>query len=265
MKSVCCDEKWTFRRGLLDSPAILEEDPGTLVNLPHDGMIGTPVIPDAPARADMGYFTGGLASYTREFMIPAEWENGCTGLQFDGAMMNAAVEINGYKVCRQHYGYVPFYADLTDLIAYGDRNRITVNVNTSMQPNSRWYTGSGLYRSVFLLHGPKVHILPDGIYAWTKEVAAGFAFMETRTEICNETADNRLAETEVFLIREDTGKIAATAKRVIQVNARSRETARIALIVPDPVLWDAEHPNLYRVRVRVKDIGRFRTHFEKTA
>ena len=60
MRYQCLDEKWTFRRGLLDSLAILQSDPGETVNLPHDGMIGTPVTPDAPAEADMGYFTGDL-------------------------------------------------------------------------------------------------------------------------------------------------------------------------------------------------------------
>ena len=263
MKRICVDEKWTFRRGFLDSYAMLKEDPGTVVDLPHDGMIGTPVTPDAPARSDMGYFTGGLSNYTREFLIPADWEDGCTGLLFDGAMMNATVEINGSKVCAQHYGYAPFYADLTDLIAYGEKNRITVNVNTSMQPNSRWYTGSGLYRSVFLLHGPKVHIAPDGIFAHTREVSDGWAFLETETEIRNETAENRLAEAEIRVIREDTGETAATAKRVVHVNARSSGTARIPVNVPNPLLWDAEHPNLYRVAARVKNLGRFRTHFEK--
>lgn len=67
------------------------------MNLPHDGMIGTPVSPDAPARSDMGYFTGGLSSYTKYVTIPREWGKGCVGLQIDGAMMNAAVEINGCK------------------------------------------------------------------------------------------------------------------------------------------------------------------------
>ena len=124
MERICADREWIFRRGMLDSTAMLKEDPGIAVNLPHDGMIGTAVTPDAPAGADMGYFTGGLSNYTREFMIPADWKNGCTGLQFDGAMMNAAVEINGYRVCLQHYGYAPFYADLTDLISYGEKNRI---------------------------------------------------------------------------------------------------------------------------------------------
>ena len=173
MKSICIDEKWTFRRGFLDMPAGLKSDVGIPVNLPHDGMIGTPVTPDAPAGPDMGYFSGGLSNYTKYIRFPREWENGCTGLLFDGAMMNAAVDINGCRAGSQHYGYAPFYVDLTDLADFGAENRITVNLNTSMQPNSRWYTGSGLYRGVRLLHGPKVHIAPDGIFARTREVADG--------------------------------------------------------------------------------------------
>ena len=73
MRYQCLDEKWTFRRGLLDSLAILQSDPGETVNLPHDGMIGTPVTPDAPAEADMGYFTGDLTNYTKYVRIPEEW------------------------------------------------------------------------------------------------------------------------------------------------------------------------------------------------
>ena len=263
MKSICMDQEWTFRRGFCDSLSALDATHGTIVNLPHDGMIGTPVSPDAPAQADMGYFTGGISNYTKELFIPQEWEKDCVGLLFDGAMMNASVEVNGCKAAAQHYGYAPFYMDLTGLAAFGDVNRITVHVNTSMQPNSRWYTGSGLYRGVRLLHGPKVHIAPDGIFVYTKEVSDGWAFLETETEIRNETAENRLVEAEIRVIREDTGETVAASKRVVQVNARGSGTARIAINVPKPLLWDAEHPNLYRVAARVKNLGRFRTHFEK--
>ena len=264
MNSISIMDRWVFRRGLLDSPGILKTDPGITVNLPHDGMIGTPVTPDAPAQADMGYFSGGLSSYTKYIFIPSEWQDECVGLQFDGAMMNATVEVNGCKAALQHYGYAPFYADLTGLVAFGAENRVTVNVNTSMQPNSRWYTGSGLYREVRLLHGPKVHIAPDGIFAYTKEITDRYAFVETETEIRNDTAENRLVETEVCLIRDGTREIAAAAKRVIHVSAGSHETARISLNVPDPSLWDADNPNLYRVRVCIRNLGRFRTHFEKS-
>lgn len=263
MKKICLDDQWTFRRGFQDSLSQLRNTPGTVVQLPHDGMISTPVSPNAPARSDMGYFTGGISNYTKIIHIPREWEDDSVGLQIDGAMMNATIEVNGCKAGMQHYGYAPFCVDLTDLVTFGAENRVTIHVNTSMQPNSRWYTGSGLYRGVWLLRGPRVHIEPDGIYAYTREVADGYAFLETETDIHNGTGENRLAEAEVFLIREDTGETAASAKQVIQVNARSRETARVSLNVKDPLLWDTNHPNLYRIRVRVTNLGVFRTHQEK--
>ena len=265
MKQICINDGWVFRRGFHDSLSMLRNDPGTVVRLPHDGMIGTPVSPSAPARSDMGYFTGGISNYTRSLEIPREWEKECVGLQFDGVMMNATVEVNGCKAGAQHYGYAPFCVDLTDLVTFGAENRITIHVNTSMQPNSRWYTGSGLYRGARLLHGPRVHIEPDGIFARTREVAGEYAFLETETEIRNDTAENRLAEAEILLVREDNGEVAASGKQTVQVNARSRETARIALHVREPLLWDAENPNLYRVRARVTDLGVMRTHFEEAA
>lgn len=267
MKRTNLDEKWTFRRGFLDLVGMLKEDPGVEVNLPHDGMIHSDVSQDAPAKMEMGYFNGDICNYTKYIDIPKEWEDGCVGILFDGAMMNATVDVNGCKAAAQHYGYVPFYVELTGLVAYGAKNRITVNVNTSMQPNSRWYSGSGLYRSVELLHGPKLHIVPDGIYAYTKEIADGYAFIETQVEVQNNTLDNRLAEVEIVLVREGDADETpvASATRVIQVEANSREVARQAITLENPLLWDADTPHLYRIKVRVKDTGRFRTHFEKAS
>ena len=77
MKTVDLDKEWMFRRGCLDSITMLENTPGIPVNLPHDGMIGTPVSADAPAGVDMGYFSGGLSNYTKNVLFPKEWENEC--------------------------------------------------------------------------------------------------------------------------------------------------------------------------------------------
>ncbi len=263
MKIIDLKRSWTFRKGYLDSVGMLEGDPGVEVNLPHDGMIGTPVSKDAPAGVDMGYFSGGLSNYTKYVFFPKEWENECVGLKFDGVMMNASVDVNGSRLALQHNGYMPFYADLTDYVTFGEENRITINVNTSMQPNSRWYTGSGLYRGAVLMHGPKVHIVPDGIFVYTKEVADGYAFLEACVEIENAGSGNRMAEVMLTLVNEENGETAAETKRVIQVNSGNTETARMAFAVKDPMLWDADHPNLYRVIARVRDIGVYRTHFVK--
>ncbi len=263
MKSIALDEKWTFRQGYLDSIGMLCTDLGVEVNLPHDGMIGTETVPDAPAGADMGYFTGGQTNYTKYVSIPKEWEGECVGLQFDGVMMNASVDINGGRVALQHNGYMPFFVDLTKHVTFGEENRITINVNTGMQPNSRWYTGSGLYRGVKLLHGPRVHVVPDGIYVYTKEISDGYAFLEALVDVANDTLENRLAKITLTLLDEDTGAVCAVTQRVIRVGACGRETARTAFTVKEPRLWSAEDPQLYRVGVTVEDIGVYRTHFVK--
>ncbi|MBR4344477.1 MAG: DUF4982 domain-containing protein [Lachnospiraceae bacterium] len=284
MERIKLDEKWTFRRGFCDNLGMIKSDPGVEVNLPHDGMIGTAVTADAPAQMDMGYFTGGISNYTKYVNIPEEWENESIGLRFDGAMMNVTVDVNGFKAGRQHYGYAPFYVDLTDLVTFGKENRITINVNTSMQPNSRWYTGSGLYRGVELVHGPKVHIANDGIFVYTKEVADGHAFLEAQVDVRNETAEKRLAEIELSLVFEDKIKalaqkdndaedkddsffcsnneqVAASVKKVIWLDARSTGTARIAFSIKNPLIWDVDDPNLYTVKATVKNLGVYRTHF----
>lgn len=261
MKYMNIDREWTFRRGMVDSLGALEETRGVVVNLPHDGMIGTKVSPDAPAKYDMGYFAGDLTNYTKYVMIPKEWEEESVGLCIDGAMMHATIDVNGSKVGAQHYGYAPFYVDLTDYVTFGEENRITININTSTWQNSRWYTGSGLYRGVKLCHAPKVHIANDGIYLYTKEVQSGQAFIEAQVDVENATCKNRLVEVTVQMTEEGCDRPAKVTKRVIQVNARTTATARMAFVVENAKIWDVDSPNLYVAKATVKDMGEYRTHF----
>ena len=261
MRSISLDGKWTFRRGYLDSITMMEQDPGVLVDLPHDGMIGTPVSPDAPAKADSGYYTGGLTNYTRYVFVPEEWQGSCVGLKLDGVMMNASVDVNGSRVGMCHNGYAPFYVDLTDYVTFGENNRVTINVNTSMQPNSRWYSGSGLYRGVCLMNGPRVHIVPDGLYVFTKEINDGYAFLEALVEVVNTELQNCMAEVELTLYYDGREEVAAQTKRVIEIGHGKAENARLTLTVKDLLLWDADFPNLYRVKAKVRKLGIYTTHF----
>lgn len=261
MRSISLDGKWTFRRGYLDSITMMEQDPGVLVDLPHDGMIGTPVSPDAPAKADSGYYTGGLTNYTRYVFVPEEWKGSCVGLKLDGVMMNASVDVNGSRVGMCHNGYAPFYVDLTDYVTFGENNRVTINVNTSMQPNSRWYSGSGLYRGVCLMNGPRVHIVPDGLYVFTKEINDGYAFLEALVEVVNTELQNCMAEVELTLYYDGREEVAAQTKRLIEIGHGKTENARLTLTVKDPLLWDADSPNLYRVKAKVRKLGIYTTHF----
>lgn len=264
MKYIAIDNEWEFRRGMIDSLGGLNDIKGTVINLPHDGMIGTKVSPDAPGKYDTGYFSGDLTNYTKYVLIPKEWEGECVGLSIDGAMMNATIEVNGCKVGSQHYGYAPFYLDLSEFVTFGEENRISVNINTSTWQNSRWYTGSGLYRGVKLCHGPKVHIANNGIYIFTKEVYEGTAFLEALVDVENISDRNAMAEVSLSLYEDGCGEAVKTVTRVIRVNKFSSETARMAFALDNAKLWNVDCPNLYEAKATVKYLGEYRTHLVET-
>ena len=181
-------------------------------------------------------------------------------------MMNATVDINGGKAALQHYGYVPFCVDITPYLYFGKENRVTITVNPSMQPNSRWYSGAGMFRSVELLHTPKLHIAPDGIFAYTKNLEwkenqkAETAYLSSEITIKNQTLTNKMAMVEVWLTEDGKDEVLICRKQKIQVNPNTEETAYISLTLENPRLWDADSPSLYQVHAKVTDLGEFRTH-----
>jgi len=263
------DREWTLRRGLADSLGVIKGDKGIVVDLPYDGMIGTPVSQEAPGQADTGYFSGDLSNYTKMVWIPQEWQDEVVGLSLDGAMMNATVEVNGCRVAIQHYGYAPFYVDLTNTVTFGDWNRITIHVNTSMHTNSRWYTGSGLFRGVELYHGPKLHIVKDGIFVYTKEADEEYAYLKAEVRVENSSMKNLLAEVTLQLYPETDNagcaEACAVGRGAVQVNPGKTEVAYLTVTVKNPKLWDAQQPNLYRMIATVKNKGEFRTHLLEEA
>ena len=273
MKSISIDENWTFRWGYLDSIGGLE-NPGEIVNLPHDAMIGTEVSKDCPAAFDNAYFNGGICNYTKYIFIPSEWKGQKVGLKFDGVMMNASVDVNGCKIAHQNYGYAPFYVDLTNYLSFGEENRITVNVDSGSKSNSRWYTGLGLYREVKLCTAPRIYIPQDGLYAYTSEIADATAFIKAQVEVANETLENRLVEVSLELTAENSSKSCtpqetvskktpdATSKTTIYVGANSCETAYLSINLKKPKLWDCDNPNLYNLKAQVKNTGVYSTHLE---
>ncbi len=283
---------------------------GKKVQLPHDYMIESDVVREAPAAAAMGYFTGTVGTYTKYFHVPEQWQGERVYLHFDGVMMNASVSVNGSLVKRHHYGYTPFSVDITDALYFGGENRVTVMVNPSMQPNSRWYTGAGIYRQVELSHVKPLHVEPEGIFAYTKRIdygtetgaetetgagigagvaeAAGTAGDGGKQErpdqahsaniMVEVTLRNHFTKDHQVRVRAglvlDGGKMgagedkcgeAAVIQRdtILLVKAGSTAVARIPMTVERPLIWDAEHPNLYQVKVQVEDMGVFGVGLDK--
>ena len=239
------DMGWRFYRGLPNHGFKYED--AVTVDLPHDFLVEEAPRPDAPAHAAMGYYAGSAGTYIKELDIGPEYEGKTVMIEFDGVYMNAVVGLNGQTVCRHNYGYTPFVADITDYIRPGKTNRLTVFVDNTPQPNSRWYSGAGIYRHVDLLVSDAVHIAPWGIFAHTDHIVNGDAFVTVETTVANDTAKPAKVRVLSTIIDENGAEVGRTPA-LVYVPAMGRAVARATVRIPDVKLWDIDSPNLYTVK-----------------
>lgn len=202
------------------------------VNLPHDAMIYRERIPRLQNGSYTGFFPSGDYCYVKKFYADDALTDKTVILEFEGVYMDSSVYLNGDEVGGCVYGYSNFYIDLTNRLALGRENEIRVDVHCSQVPNARWYPGNGIYRPVNLYIGNKEHIHPDGIRIVTKSIHP--AVIQLQIDAASDGVD---VETVIMYKGE---KVAACAGAVCAVE------------IPEAQLWDAEHPNLYEARVRLK-------------
>lgn len=257
MKRTSIDRGWNFVPQGSTFYSIMMPQNGETVNLPHDFTIGTGVSKDAPNGSSGGFYTGGIGSYTKYLDIPAEWEGRRIVVEFDGAYMNAEVKLNGNLAALHPYGYTPFHADLTPFVKFGKQNRLLVVANNSAPRNGRWYTGSGLYRSVELLTAPQTHLAPWSIFAYTERLensaVPASAHIAVEVTVENHTAAARTERVIVRIAREGSGETAAEGALSVHVPAMGKQTGKLRLIVDNPALWDLDAPNLYTVEAELID------------
>lgn len=198
---------------------------GNAVTLPHDAMIAEKRGSDI-SNGGHGYFPGGIYTYEKTFTAPAEWKNQTVLIEFEGIYKNATVSLNGRQLCFHPYGYTGFTVELTDL-NYGAENRLTVAADNSKLPNSRWYTGSGIYRPVSLWIGDRTHIEFEGVKITTLSYAPAKIKVETK-------ATGGKIAVEIL----DDGTIVATGRG-----------SDVELEIPGARLWSTETPYLYTCRI----------------
>src|SRR5215471_8931495 len=167
-RRVLMDDSWKFFQGDVQQA----EKPGfndskwRTVNLPHDWSIESEFKEDAPTGGSGGYLPAGIGWYRKQFNLPKTIKGQTTWVQFDGVYMNSEVWINGHSLGKHPNGYISFYYDLTPLLKKG-KNVLAVRVDNSQQPNSRWYSGSGIYRHVWLNITDPIHVGTWGTYVTT--------------------------------------------------------------------------------------------------
>ena len=222
------NQNWTFRE---------ENGEAVSVTLPHDAQIGAARSKDAPGGSGHGYFTGGRYIYTKEFDVPSEWSGRHSELLFEGVYRNAEVFVNGEKAGEHRYGYTPFTVVLDGVLKFGEKNTLEVRADNSELPNSRWYSGGGIYRPVWLLQGGKTFIPWQGVKVRTLSADPAEILVTTET---GGDAEGAVASVSVY----DGDTLAAQGGG-----------SEVRLAVPGAKLWSDENPHLYRAEVRLTKDG----------
>ena len=214
------------------------------VDLPHDWDIYEgPVSGKGITGTGGGWFQAGKGEYRKTFKSP---DAEITKLHFEGVYQKAEVYVNGQKAGQHHYGYTPFTVDVTPYL-YNDKrlNEVTVKVDNSDQPNCRWYSGSGIYRHVWLETMPALHIAENGVFVTTPEVSEQQARVQVEVTIANESQVDRNATVVV-----------GAAQMMVAVAAGQTKTVSTTLTVNNPRLWSPENPALSEINVQLKENGK---------
>ncbi len=227
--------------------------PATPVNLPDDFCLNKERDPNTPGGASVGFIPGGEATYKKDFKTPAEWTGKVVLLNIDGAYMNAEVSLNNNLLFHHPYGYTAFNVDLTKWLRTGDMaNKLSI-VTSSIQPNSRWYSGGGLYREVSIYIGGKVRIMPWELFVTTPEVSAEKATVHVSANVTN---DGPACEAEIeFAVKGKCGCTKTAVTVSAQLAAEGDTAVEADIIVENPKLWDVDDPNLYDMVATVKVNG----------
>jgi beta-galactosidase len=253
---LAADSGWKFFLGDpsgAEAPSFADRSWRT-VDLPHDWSIEGPPDKTNPTGSGGGFFPAGTGWYRKTFSAPADWKDKRVTVEFDGVYRNATIYLNGHKVGTQPYGYTSFQLDLTPELRLNDRNVLAVRVDNSAQPNSRWYSGSGIYRHVRVAVTDPAHVAHWGVFVTTPEVSKTSAQVSVRTRVANEsnTPCGVTVETTLF---DGEDKKAAVAQSALTIAPGNEKEAVQEVTVTNPSLWSPESPVLYRAISEIRKDG----------
>lgn len=220
------------------------------VILPHDAMIEKPANPDSLNGGNTGFRDGDVYTYVKMLHAPEEYKEKTVMLKFEGVYMNAFVYVNGQLAAKSPFGYTTFYAILNDFLKYGEENEIRVQVRAGAMTNSRWYSGAGIYRDVYLLESGLVHIVPEGVQIKTENADDEYATLKTSIELENKTAvpQELMVETK---IKDANGDEVVKECTIATMFGGESRNLKQRILVENPKLWSAENPELYTYETKV--------------
>lgn len=242
------DNNWRFHLGDVNNGQSvgLNDSGWRILNLPHDWSIEGKFNKDNPSGVSGGALPGGIGWYRKSFTIKDSERDKMIFIDFDGVYRNSEVWINNHYLGIRPYGYSSFQYDLTPYLNYGNKkNIIAVKVDNSKQPNSRWYSGSGIYRNVWLVTTNKIYVDHWGTFITTPEVKKGSAKVSIQIKVRNSLDHDGNVIVKTTIINEGGIKIAEVESPVL-IPKDSVAVVSQELTVNDPELWSIKSPYLYK-------------------
>ena len=253
------DQAWQFHLGEVDdgeTPALADSGWRTL-DVPHDFSIEGAFDKNSPGGTGAGALNAGIGWYRKTFTLPKGSAGKQVRVRFDGVYMDSEVWINGISMGKQPYGYTSFEYDLTKNLKPGP-NVLAVRVNVQ-QPCSRWYSGAGIYRHVWLTLTHPVHVAPWGTYITTPQVSDAAAQVCVRTQLRNESKDEVKAVLSTMILDATGVKVSEQLAEQMLAAGGSHEAVQ-TLAISNPRRWSTTHPYLYQVVSEVRVGGRLVDH-----
>ena len=249
------DEGWRFALHSDDKPheTTFDDHAWRVLDLPHDWAIEGDFYALNPSGANGGALPGGIGWYRKHLNLNDNDASSRYVLHFDGAYMNTSVYVNGQLVGMRPYGFISFSYDITPYLKKQGDNVVAVKVDNSKQPNSRWYTGCGIYRHVYLMKSSDIRIEEWGVQALT-EVKKGKGKVSLNTKIENPSGRSRRVIVHQTLWNK-AHQMVSKASKACQVEAKGATISQL-LNVNKPQLWSLESPNLYTVTTEIEENGR---------
>ena len=235
-RAISFNDKWDFILGA----DTLKRDWRTL-NLPHDWAIEGDFSEKNPSGTGGGALPGGIGWYKKTFNVSASDKGKKLYIDFDGAYMNATVWINGHELGTRPYGYSSFSYDLTPYIKYDEANTVLVKVDNEEQPNSRWYSGCGIYRNVWLRVLNPTHVDLWGTYITTPEISKDEAIVKIVTTV-EIGKVNDIPNVVTKILSPEGKEIAVTPSTPVNLGD---STATQTVTVQNPSLWSLSNPSMY--------------------
>lgn len=219
-----------------------------MISLPHDAMLEKAANPNSSNSFPVGYRDGGIYNYRKSILVPLEWKNQTNLLKFEGVYMNAFVYINHEFAGKCHNGYNTFYIELDRFLNYGEENEILVVAKNDGMKNSRWYSGGGIYRDVYLVQSGLTRIEQESLRVKTTSVDQEMAMIKVAFDV-----SGRLPETKelkaVIRIKDNEEQVVMEESLKFILFEGVKKSLQRELLIQQAKLWSAETPNLYTVEV----------------